>query len=209
MAEFENIEFFRCGYGMLPDMRDRDPGMPICFPRSAGGSIFTGKCDCRENRSGRSCPHLEQLVRAAGQIQKQNGGRSWGESFATSLWYRLAAILSEGDAILPPDIRVAHDPQKTTWCFLSPRDSLKARLFDDSEISVRFLERAGKAPGSNRFRNRAGLIHKLATTLYSDDERRMNQAGVLTCRQTAEQSFWGILAYHSYREYGARCTFHP
>ncbi len=209
MEDFTNIEFHRSGYGMLPDMQDKDPGMPICFPRNAGGEILTGKCDCRQSRKGQDCAHFERLVRAARQIRKQNGGRSWGDAFNASLWYRLAAILSEGDAVLCPDIRAARNPQERTWSFLSPREALLAKSLDDSEASLRLLERAGKTPRSNRFRDRAALIRHLAIILRGEDEKRMNEAGVLTYRQTTEQSFWGMLAYHCFREYGAACTFHP
>jgi superfamily II DNA or RNA helicase len=209
MEDFTNIEFHRSGYGMLPDMRDKDPGRPICFPRNTGGGIFTGRCDCRDSRKGQACAHLERLIRAARKIRKQYGGRSWGDAFIASLWYRLAAILSEGDDFVCAQARIARNPQERSWSFLSPRDVLSARLLDDSDASLRLLERAGKAPESNRFRDRAALIRQLTLMLRGEDEKRMNEVGVLTCRQTTEQSFWGVLAYHCFREYGASCTFHP
>ncbi len=209
MAEFENIEFHRSGYGMLPDMGDKDPGLSVCFPRNAGGPIFTGKCDCRESRRGKGCAHFERLLRATSQIKKRHGGRSWGDDFSASLWSRLASILSEGDGVLCSTIQVARRQQDGTWGFFSPRDSLLARLLDNSEISLRFLERAGKVPEPNRFRDRASLIRQLSAALCGDEERRINQAGVLTFRQRTEQSFWGVLAYHCYREYGVQCTFRP
>ncbi len=121
MAEFGNIEFHRTGYGMLPDMGDKDPGLPVCLPRNAGGRIFTGKRDCRESRGGQGYRHLEILVRAAEKIANRHGGRSWGDALSASLWYRLAAILSEGGAVLCADVRVARQPQNQTWSFLSPR----------------------------------------------------------------------------------------
>ncbi len=155
MDEFVNIEFHRSGYGMLPDMQDKDPGMPICIPRNAGGGIFAGRCDCRAGRKGQACAHFERLVQAARRIKKHFGNHSWGEVFNASVWYRLAAILSEGDAILCPDIRVARSPQERAWSFLSPRDVLLARSLDESEGSLRLLERIGKTPPSNRFRDRA------------------------------------------------------
>jgi hypothetical protein len=39
MIDLINIEFHRSGYGMLPDSRDKDPGAPVCFPRTAGGGF--------------------------------------------------------------------------------------------------------------------------------------------------------------------------
>jgi superfamily II DNA or RNA helicase len=209
MAEFLNIEFHRAGYGMFPEMEDQDPGVSVCFPRNAGGSIFTGKCDCRESKQGRGCSHFERLMKDANRIQKLQNGGSWGEAFCASLWYRLASILSEGDSLLCPAIRTARHGHQGTWSFLSPQDRLMARLLDESEATLRFLERIGKAPASNRYCDRAGLIRQISTSLCGDDEKRMNQAGVLTIRQMTEQSFWGVLSYHCFREYGLSCTFHP
>ncbi len=208
MEDFGNIEFHRSCYGMLPDMQDKDPGMPICVPRNAGGGIFAGKCDCRAGRKGQACSHFERLVRAARRIRKHFEGRSWGEVFNASVWYRLAAILSEGNAVLCPDLRVARSPQERAWNFLSPQDVLLARSHD-AEGSLRLLERIGKTPPSNRFRDRAALIRQLTVASRGEDERRLNEAGVLTYRQTAEQSFWGVLGYHCFREYGFPITFHP
>ena len=177
MAEFDNIEFFRSGYGMLPELGDKDPGMPLCVPRSAGGSILTGKCDCRESRKRQGCAHFERLTRAVDPIRERQGGRSWGEAFAGSLWYRLAGVLSEGDFSCCREIRPARDPGQGTFCFLAPGDRLVARLLDASEASLRFLERLGKAPKSNCFRDRAGLIRNVAAMVSGDDEKRMNEAG--------------------------------
>lgn len=86
---------------------------------------------------------------------------------------------------------------------------LLARLLDRSDISLRFIERAGKLPQPSRFQDRSGIIQRLAACQRSDEERRINDAGVLTRRQAAEQSFWGRLAYHCFREYGNDCAFHP
>jgi hypothetical protein len=42
-----------------------------------------------------------------------------------------------------------------------------------------------------------------------EEEKLLNEVSSLTRRQAAEQSFWGRLAYHAYREYGDAVQFHP
>ncbi len=93
--------------------------------------------------------------------------------------------------------------------FVSARGALLARLPGDFAASGRFVERAGKLPRPNRFQDRVGLIDRIIGSLRTNEEKMINEAGVLTRRQAAEQSFWGRLAYHCYREYGEDCVFRP
>ncbi|MGA2260764.1 MAG: DEAD/DEAH box helicase [Acidobacteriota bacterium] len=209
MTDFINIEFHRAGYGMLPDARDKDPGAPICFPRTMGGSIFTGHCDCRESRKTESCGHLSSLIKTASDIRKLNKARHWEELYVESLWYRLAQLLSEGDAVLCPDVRLGQMQKNSTCTFHSSRGTLLAKILDSSSAMLRFLERSGTLPQASRFQDRASLMQRLVSWLRSDEEKKMNEYGVLTRRQAAEQSFWGRLAYHCFREYGDDRTFHP
>jgi superfamily II DNA or RNA helicase len=74
---------------------------------------------------------------------------------------------------------------------------------------LRFFERSGLLPQASRFQDRASLLQRLASWLRSDEEKKMNECGVLTRRQAAEQSFWGRFAYHCFREYATDCIFHP
>ncbi len=183
--------------------------MPICFPRSAQGKVFTGFCTCRASRKTEACDHFSRLVQVASDIRRGHRGREWGEAYAGSLWYRVAEILSEADPISCTDARVSHSEEGWGYAFVSPRGLLLARLMDRSEASLRFVERIGLFPKPNPFRDRAGLILRISNCLASEDEKKMNEAGVLTRRQAAEQGFWGRLSYHSFREYGGECTFHP
>jgi superfamily II DNA or RNA helicase len=209
MIDLINIEFHRTGYGMLPDSRDKDPGAPVCFPRTAGGQVFTGYCNCRASRTADACQHFSRLVQLASEIKKRHRGLHWGESYVESLWYRLAQLLSEADPLLCADVRVTQATQDRTLAFLSTRGTLLARLSDGSAASLRFVERAGKLPQPSRFQDRAALIERIIRCLQSDEEKKINEAGVLTLRQAAEQSFWGRLAYHCFREYGNDYIYHP
>ncbi len=209
MTDFINIEFHRTGYGMLPDSRDKDPGAPVCFPRAAGGSVFTGFCNCRASRKTDVCRHFPRLVQVASEIRELHLGRHWGEAYAESLWYRLAQLWSEADPMCCEDTRVVPSSDGSTCAFVSARGMLLARLLGDSAASGRFVERAGKLPQPNRFQDRAGLIDRIIGSLRTKEEKMINEAGALTRRQAAEQSFWGRLAYHCWREYGENCIFHP
>jgi Helicase conserved C-terminal domain/SNF2-related domain len=209
MIDLINIEFHRTGYGMLPDSRDKDPGAPVCFPRTAGGQVFTGYCNCRASRTADACQNFSRLVQLASEIKKRHRGLHWGESYVESLWYRLAQLLSEADPLLCADVRVTQATQDRTLAFLSTRGTLLARLSDGSAASLRFVERAGKLPQPSRFQDRAALIERIIRCLQSDEEKKINEAGVLTLRQAAEQSFWGRLAYHCFREYGNDYIYHP
>ncbi len=209
MPDFVNIEFHRTGYGMLPNSREKDPGAPVCFPRAAGGSVFTGFCNCRESRKREACRHFSRLVQIASEIKERHLGRHWGEVYVESLWYHLAQLWSEADPICCEDTRVVPLSDGRTFAFVSARGTLLARFLDDPATSVRFIERAGKLPQPNRFQDRAGLVDRVIDSLRTKEEKMINKAGVLTRRQAAEQSFWGRLAYHCYREYGDDCIFHP
>jgi superfamily II DNA or RNA helicase len=207
MLDFTDIEFHRQGYGMAADLRDKDPGAPVCFPVSAGGHIMTGVCDCKEGQKKKSCRHFSELVRVVKEIEKKNQGRSMGEIYDQSRWYRISSLISEGDPTPCAGIRASRI--RHGYIFATSQTIVLARLLDNSATSIRFLERAGMLPQRNGISSRSDLIRKLTAHLASDEEQRMNEAGVLTRRQAAEQSFWGRLAYHLFREYGDSVTFLP
>ena len=192
------LEFHRQGYGMVAAGKDKDPGWPLCFPRAKNGRIKTGNCTCRRSQKGQSCSHFSELVKLVEQIEKQNGGRSLGELFAESRWYRIGMLLTEGDSIQSNRVHVSQSGK--AYIFTSTDDRLLARLHDESETSLRFIERAGLLPGKHH--NRGQLFQRLSSILSSPEEKQLNKAGMLTNRQATEQGFWGRLSYHFFQEYG-------
>jgi superfamily II DNA or RNA helicase len=210
MKEHANLEFHRQGYGMLADLNDKDPGAPICFPQTEGGKILTGGCTCRDSKTNKSCAHFSALVKLAGAIRQKLDGRTAGDAFAESLWFRLGTLLSEGDPVpcTRAQVRQAQRNTDTVYAFFLQGGTLLARLMDSRASSLRFLERIGAAP-SQGIINRGDLLKKLTEHLNTKEEKLLNQVGNLTRRQAAEQSFWGRLAYHAYREYGDTVQFHP
>ena len=125
------------------------------------------------------------------------------------IWYRLAQLLSEGDGVKCPDVRLGQLQKHHSYIFHSSRGALLAKMPDSSATTLRFLERSGTLPQASRFQDRASLLQRLISWLRSDEEKKLNEYGILTRRQAAEQSFWGRLGYHCFREYGQDCTFHP
>ena len=211
MNDHLDVEFHRQGYGMIANPQDKDPGSPVCFPRSANGRVMTGFCNCRTGKKEGSCRHFSQLVDLASEIKKRHRGLHAGEKFSESLWYRLGALLSEATPIPVSSVQVrqAQQPSGFHYAFVLPNNLRIARLLDTSSASTRFLERIGAVAPRPDLLSRADLFKKLAEHQCSDEERMLNKAGALTRRQAAEQSFWGRLAYHAYREYGDGIQFHP
>jgi SNF2 family DNA or RNA helicase len=193
---------------MIADLRDKDPGSPICFPRAEGGSVMTGYCNCLESQQSKNCRHFSELIKKVKEISKKHG-RTAGDLYGDSRWRRISSILSEGDASPCSGIQAGQNPQNNAYVFSSSGNAVFARMMDDSDASIRFMERIGLAPAKKGFMSRADLLQKLALLLGSPEEKALNKAGMLTNRQAAEQSFWGRLAYHAFREYGDAFTYHP
>ena len=99
MMDFQNIEFFREGYGLLPDLRDKDTGTALGFPRTPGGQVLTGYCNCRESRKTKSCRHFSLLVGLAAKLKTHNNGKTPTEALTASVWSRLTTIISDGDPV--------------------------------------------------------------------------------------------------------------
>ncbi len=211
MADYPKIEFLRRGYGMIADLTEKDPGAPVCFPRTEGGKVMTGFCNCRRNKRGNSCPHFSELVKRVGEIKKKNGGRHLWDMFTESMWYRLGTLLSEGDASPASGAQVKRLklPSGHAYLFSSKSGAFLMSMPGSSEASLRFMERTGIVSADSELLSRAELIQKLAAHQRSGEEELLNRAGGLTRRQAAEQSFWGRLAYHAFREYGKNVSFLP
>jgi superfamily II DNA or RNA helicase len=210
MKEYENIEFHRQGYGMLADLGEKDPGAPVCFPRTEGGRVMTGFCDCRENRKNGSCRHFSELTRLAAAYKKSHRGRTAWDMFMESRWHRLGTLLSEGDPLpcASTEVRRTQIDSGPVYHFMLRSGFLLARMLDASSAPTRFLERIGAIPRQGVV-CRTDLIKKIADHSRTKEEQLLNNAGAITRRQASEQSFWGRLAYHAWREYGDAMKFHP
>ena len=209
MNDYPNVEFHRQGYGMLANLKEKDSGSPICFPTSEKSTILTGFCNCARYGKNGACPHFSALVDLARKI-RENDGCSAGETFAGSRWYLFAEILSGSDPSPCADLQVkqTQDGSDSFYELSSRSGSFLAKFPIPSFASTRFLERVGVAP-KQKIADRSALLKKLGSFLSTEQEKAMNNIfDNLTRRQAAEQSFWGRLAYHAWREYGDDARFH-
>ncbi len=201
---FGNLEFHRAGFGLLPDGKDKNPGTAIylaAIPGSSGSTPWRS-CTCAASKK-RTCPHVRRLTKLVAEFRRAAGDRNGGDLLSSSLWYRLSELLHDGDSLACDKLHVVRigKEETTVNVFLSPQGRELARWFERSPAAFRFLERTGKTPPAPHA-NRAGLLNKLALLLRTDTEQRFNQAGVKSNLQSLEDSLWGRLAYHCFREFG-------
>jgi len=211
MPPFTHLEFHRTGIGLVPEAQETETA--IYVEVVPGSSKPLRSCTCAAAKKT-TCSHLKDISRAAAEVQKVYGARSWEEAFAASVWYRLARLLFEGDQQAAAKVRVqrievdgGHSVRVT-----SPAGAELALYLEDSAAQLRFLERTGKVAGAGVF-DRAGLLERLALFQATPNERALQKAGMRTHRQTWEDSFWHRLAYHCVREHelqdGAAQTAEP
>ena len=213
MSQFRNLEFLRSGFGLLPSPKDKHPGTAIYLPKIPGSSGSTPfrSCSCAGSKK-RTCRHIRELMSLITVFKEASEGRDGGETFASSFWHRLGEILRAGDMLVCTKVQVAELKRhgKPVLVFSRPGGGLLLEWLDSSPEGIRLLERAGKVPNRPPYLDRAGLLQKLGLLLRTESEHKFNKAGMLSHQQSIEESFWGRLAYHCFREYGDRgFSFHP
>jgi SNF2 family DNA or RNA helicase len=213
MPAFTHLEFHRTGIGLVPDgPGQKDTAIYVAQVPGSGKPLRS--CTCPQSKN-KTCDHLLDLSRAVAEIEKAFLARSWEETFAASVWHRLARLLFEGNPQSSAKVRVLRIPRDPAPVIrvTSPAGDELAEYLDASPARVRFLERTGKAaPDVDGIFDRAGLLERLALFQSTEQERAFHKAGMKTQRQSWEESFWHRLAYHCVREFesdGGRGTFHP
>ena len=201
MIRFSNLEFHRSGVGVLTHPNDADPGSAIYLENAAGSTRPLRFCSCTAGRR-RTCQHLSELGRQLRTLRQTYRGRSPGDVYSTSTWYRLAQTLFEGEAEPFTDVEVAQlrVAEQTFFRFSTPSGEPLLDYLESSPASLRLLERLAKVPSGGGFLDRADLIDKLAVFLRSSEEQHLNRVGMRTNRQSFEASFWHRLCYHCFRE---------
>ncbi len=206
------LEFYRAGAGLVPDPKESEPGTALCVSLSALIEEGFGSCSCAAFRRKSACPHLGRLRELVLKFSHAVGGRSWQELFAASRWCRLGQVLAEANGQSCSLVRVSRGESKRgpMTIFHSAQGELVAEWCGGLEVLLRFLERIGKTPGDISDSGRAALIHKMGLVLRTGEERYFNETGVKSRAQAFEESFYGRLAYHCFREYGEKeILFHP
>lgn len=218
MPAFTHLEFHRTGVGLVPE-RPGETHAAI-YVATVPGSGTMRSCTCAASKK-KTCDHLLDLSQALAEVERAFAAGSWETAFETSVWFRLARLLFEGNPQSSAKVRVLRVPREPAPVIrvTSPAGEELAEYLDASPARLRFLERTGKAaPDGEGIFDRAGLLERLALFQATEQERMFHKAGMKTQRQAWEESFWHRLAYHCVRELetaGApgqldlRGTFHP
>jgi superfamily II DNA or RNA helicase len=216
MSVFSNLEFHRTGIGLVPERPgEKDSAIYVAL---VPGSGPMRSCTCAVSKK-KTCDHLKDLSKAVAEVERAFEARSWAAAFESSVWYRVARLLFEGNPQASGKVRVLRVPREPAPVIrvTSPAGEELAEYLDASPARLRFLERTGKAdPDREGIFDRAALLERLALFQATEQERMFFKAGMKTQRQTWEESFWHRLAYHCVREIEtpgraieARGTFHP
>jgi len=209
MDPFVDYEFHRAGIGRAPAAGRGQGDSPIHIPAVGGGKPLRS-CTCTTSRR-KTCDHLKELSRKVRAFEEHFGRAGWGRCFEKSVWHLLAQVLHEGLAVAVQATRVARleaEDGSSALVFTSPRGDELARYLEAGPARVRLLERLGKA--GDELSDRAGVIERLARFQATPEERQLNKRGMVTRRQSWEESFWYRLAYHACREWGLEAwRFHP
>ncbi|MEW6325978.1 MAG: hypothetical protein AB1487_00010 [Thermodesulfobacteriota bacterium] len=208
--DFHLVEFHRHGLALVPDPKDKKPGVAF-FLKGSAHEPDLRTCSCSVFKR-QTCPHILKLVDLYKAFRRQYGERTPEEAFRSSIWYRMATIMADGcretvvsirpqfvDLESGRTIRVLGPDGKEMVCYLS-----------QSPDAIRFLERLGQVPEKNAVPHRGALLKELAHLTLSNEERIMWKRGFKTLRWALEESLWYRLAYHGFREFGDDGSiFHP
>ncbi len=215
MSDHTNFELHRLGIGLVPERGQGQEGSAIFIEQPAGSRPLRS-CTCEESKR-KTCAHLKTLTKGVKRLQTIYSEKSWDEAFSASVWFRLAHQLFDGLPLASADISLSKIESDSGSFFriTAPNGQEVARYVDAGPARERFLERTGKTSGNGHHVDRAGLLDRLHLFQASPEERQLNKHGAKTNRQTWEESFWYLLAYHCTREFGDRVgeaageTFYP
>ena len=196
--DVSRLEYLRHGLALIPTAEDKDPGIAFLI-KTRSPVLDHFFCTCRVDGT---CRHLCELDILAKQRQKNPQKFFDYNVFTQSGWYWLATLLAEECLETPDSVKLVAD-ERAGELELSVLDRHKNPMltFFSSAGVTRFKERIGEVPESSREYSRANAIRMLSTMVISDNERAMNNAGVLTRRQDLEKNFWYRFAYHAFREF--------
>ena len=203
------LEFHRHAVALMPAARDQRPGVAF-YIDNKGGGVSQRFCTCHAGGS-KTCAHLKELAeiyKKAGFIAK---GADLGAAFKDSLYYRLAAILTEHnraplEAVRP---RAARHGDRSCIKVFDAEDTELCAYSAPGSDGARFLERC-RVAGTDGVPLRGDILRMLRNATLTANERLLLEHGSKTRGQALEESFWHGLAYHLWREHGADgCTFHP
>jgi superfamily II DNA or RNA helicase len=206
-SALEALEFHRSGFGLLPEGTDPDPGLAVQAVLPTGIDRPSRSCTCKASRK-KTCRHLKRLVQLRAELESHFDGASPYESFQASLWRQLGEALFAGDRTTLEDVRSKKTGGESGGQFFRRLDEgLLLRRCGRSPSDIRLLERLGFINARNGA-DRAGLLKKLSLLLRTPTETALNERDVRSQLQVFEESFFGRLSYHCFRE-RLDGSFHP
>lgn len=205
MPNLERLEFHRSGIGLAPPPEEGG-GQAIFISALPDTERPLYSCTC-SNGDLQACPHLEELDGQVRLVEERLGGRSWGEYFERTLWYRVLGLCADEAPHPWSQVQVREveagtgNGSASELSILDPRGRELARWLGPGDASrQRLLERLGKVPKDRPFTDRAALLARLARFQLKPDERRLEKRGAKSTKQAREESLWFRLAYHCARE---------
>ena len=209
-ADLDRLEFHRNAAALMPDPKDKRPGVAILV-EALKGSTGQRFCSCSARRS-QTCSHLIEFSRILLAYRQQIEKNTPADDFKASFWYRFAELMADGYSMKADAVRLTADSHGTEQALLVVSASGERLLtyFSQATDRSRFLERCTVSGEKQEIPIRGNVISKLCLLTLTKDERIMMDRGFKTRRQTFEESFWYKVAYHCYREFSASGgTFYP
>ena len=208
--DLERLEFHRHAMALMPELTDKAPGV-VFFVDGDAYEPAQRFCTCSASKR-KTCNHILTFSRLYKAFKKKIESKRRDEAFRSSIWHRLAVILSEGSTETPASVRMrfaGSDNRRIVKVFSSRHQEMLA-YFSSGTDCFRFMERCGKTPDRDAVLSRGAVIERLALLTLTQNERFMLDRGFKSRRQVREEGFWYRYAYHCYREFEAdTCTFHP
>jgi superfamily II DNA or RNA helicase len=148
---------------------------------------------------------VKRLAQLRAKLESRFDESSPHGAFQASLWLRLGDALFSGDRTPLESVRLERNSGGES--LRRPDGGLLLRRCGSSRSDVRLLERLGFLAASGAI-DRAGLLKKLSLLLRTPTEAEFNHRGSRSQLQSFEESFFGRLSYHCFRE-GLEGSFHP
>ena len=200
LPKLAQVEFFRHGFALVPDPRDKQPGIAFHVQDKKNGVDHWG-CLCGAKGN---CKHLKELSGIVGFIDKNKPKLLTHSEFLASPWHRIASILySESSEIKMDDVRFEESTKQKvigTIQLVDDRGLPLVEMVKGHPITERWLGRLGLVPKKLKSLSSRKAIECLQPLVYTPSEKEMNNCGVLTRKQDFEKTFWYRFAYHFYRE---------
>jgi hypothetical protein len=176
-ARLEQLEFHRKGVAALRPRGQR--GSAAFVSRGTDDEAALKTCSCSSGRSKKTtCSHLSELQTLVDECHALWRGRSWGDVFQATAWYRLAERLFEADR--QPCARVRLTMGGAGLTIHGSDGVLRFRSGALTSATEQLLDRCGVGPGVEPELSRARLLDHLLLLQLTDHERALYDHGMPT-----------------------------